>query len=222
MVLLNELTGDCGSDTSSRCNTEQMSLASRPSGAGGCGASGTAPTCAWAQNRYRPNEKVIVVNGVGTWAEMTVSPMLSSMANGRRGLALTAAPAHLDAGQPRRGFVSTPDRVFYRLHGDAVERGQCWGPIGSPPTTTDACVAGTDGSGWQVLARQVSDFRLRYFTGRGFPLVGDLSKTRRVDLTFQQWRKTASDAVTHDSLLRGEALTCGRPALFAARAATRC
>ncbi|HEY3446974.1 MAG TPA: hypothetical protein VGK67_11450 [Myxococcales bacterium] len=200
VVLLNELSGDCGSDTGSSCSTESMSLAVRPAGVAGCGASATAPTCPWAQQRYRAGERVIVANGLGTWAEMTVGGSLSTVSGGRRGLALTGAPSHIGgANLPRRGFVSTPDRVFYRLDGgDAVQRGQCWGG----PGTSDACVTGAEGSGWETLARDVSRFELAFHRADGSAIaplpatVAAASATRRVSVLLELSRTVADQPLS--------------------------
>ncbi len=189
VVLLNELSGGCGSDTSSSCRTELMSLAISPAGVPGCGASGGAPTCPWAQRRYRAGEAVTVVNGLGAWAQMTVAPGLFDSAGGRRGLALTAAPTHLSsATQPRRGFVSTPDRVFYRLSGDSLERAQCW----AGPGTADACVTTAQGTGWETLARNVTGFLLQYQRADG-SAIARASQTRRVSVRLEL-TKAAADA----------------------------
>lgn len=195
VVLLNELSGDCGSDTGSRCNTLNDSLAVRPAaGASGCGADAASATCPWAQRRYRAAEKVVVANGMGVWAELTVAATLSAALGGRRGLALTTVPTHLGTGNlPRRGFVSTPDRVFYRLAGTSVERGQCWGAWGNTPSASDACVTGAEGTGWEVLARGVSRFLLGYRRADGtaiaIPAAGATAgATRRLSVTLETTR----------------------------------
>ena len=144
VALINELNGDCDVDTSSppHCDTETESLllATPAAPAGGCGGSAAAPTCPWALGKYRdrPQESVIVANGMGVWDEFHVAGGVSAVNGTQRALALDDSPSFLDARTPNRGFVSTPDRVFYRLHASdgTVERAQCWGPLGMTPRST--------------------------------------------------------------------------------------
>lgn len=155
VVVLNELSGPCDVDlTGPHCQTDQVSALFPPST--GCASNPAAPTCPWALNRYQPNEWVLLANGAGRWLERQVGNPVHGASADRRYLALQVArPAGFFAGFPNRGFVSSPDRVFYRLNGTAVERNQCWGQIGAGVTVAalaTACAAGPDGTGWEVLA----------------------------------------------------------------------
>lgn len=186
VTLVNELTGECAVDllSSPACTTRDSSLLVPASAGTGCAGSEFHPTCPWALQKYKSGDTVIVANGLGAWDEFTVDNPRHADGGDRRGLRLTAAPGHLTPTLPNRGFVSTIDRVFYRLNGDKVERVQCWGPLPSPLTAS--CPAGSNSLGVETLATGVTRFELTYATSQGtdrpapVTAAADLRSIRRV------------------------------------------
>jgi prepilin-type N-terminal cleavage/methylation domain-containing protein len=147
-------------------------------------------TCPWANRRLRPGEYFVAAAGNGSWANLlaagsgdnasglVMQASVSPDGGGVRGLLVDAASNAAEArGWPvawvntsrgdapvdvrGQGFVSTPDRIFYRgcgIHGNTcvggtglsrvLERRQCWGPL----LTNDA--------GWPTTADDADDARL--------------------------------------------------------------
>lgn len=156
VVVLNELNGTCNADLSGpHCQTDVESALFAPST--DCATDPNAPSCPWALNKYQPGEWLLLANGAGQWLERQVDNPVHGASADRRYLDLAAPrPPTFFGGFPNRGFVSSPDRVFYRLNGAAVERNQCWGQIGAVLTAAalaTPCIAGPDGTGWEVVAR---------------------------------------------------------------------
>ncbi len=124
------------------------------------------PTAAGTDPKHGPDEFAILVNSRGEWAQLGA-----------------ALPSAFLIG-PNRGFVSTPDRVFYRLEGGVLLRMQCWGPV-PPQAETEPCGAG-DGTGWERLASGIRLLQFEYATEAGaglspLPLAPQpRSKVRRV------------------------------------------
>jgi prepilin-type N-terminal cleavage/methylation domain-containing protein len=139
VVITNEQSGNCvpyNPTPAGRCTTNQSSLLFQGDSAH-CGDDPTVRTCPWGLGRYRPGEQLIIFNGLGLWLQTTVdAAQLSTLQENRRSLLLNSAPAVSNAIMAglTPGFVSTPDRIFYRLEttgSGATEhvrlvRRQCW------------------------------------------------------------------------------------------------
>ncbi|WP_375770635.1 prepilin-type N-terminal cleavage/methylation domain-containing protein [Archangium gephyra] len=195
IALLNELNGGCDiSDATAHCSSNEESLLFAPdAGTDDCADSADAPTCPWGLNRYQGQEYLIVANQKGSWVERQLKASLhASVTGGRRTLVLeTGLPADFLSG-PNRGFVSTPDRVYYGLDAGGVRRNQCWGSIFSGGAFSLACsdTFTTTATGWEVLTTGVAPNGLRfsYWTANGtllpVPVTDevDLRGIRRVDI----------------------------------------
>ena len=197
LALLNELNGDCDVDTASppHCSTDTASLLLPPSGSPDCAGSGNSPSCPWGLKKYRGDEVLVLADGRGVWQEVRVARAVFEVPTGspRRLLKLVAIPAGF-AGRGGRAFLSSPDRVFWRLQGGVLERAQCWGSVGEkgPVLIAEVCEAGPDGTGFEPLATTVEEggFVLEYLDARGETLaaplsVDDAARTRSVHVTLK-------------------------------------
>lgn len=207
VAIVNELSGPCEPSLvlPPHCNTDQQSSLF-PAGTS-CSTNGAAPSCPWSLNKYRGGEPVIVVDGSGRWVERTVAAGLFADSAARRALALTAAVPAGFYSAPAAGFVSTPDRIFWRLNGAQVERNQCWGSVGAPVAGLAApCAAGPTGTGWEPLATNAAapGLSFTYLDAAGAALAtpvpaADLRRIRRVRISLHLERQTVAGLVSHDS-----------------------
>jgi len=212
VAILNELNGTCAVDVlSPHCLTNQTSalFAAGPD----CTANQGAPTCPWGLRKYQLQEWLIMANGAGNWLERRL-PMTGNVFGSFASRYYLAVPAGRPLGffsnLPNRGFVSTPDRVFYRLNAGTVERQQCWesiseaptvgslsGPLGTPCTT--------EGTGWEPRARGVSTLAFEYRDGADTVIpapvaAADLRRIRRVVITLSLQRAVGTATVTADAV----------------------
>jgi prepilin-type N-terminal cleavage/methylation domain-containing protein len=191
------------------CTTSTASLFF-PGAATNCvdAASTTAQmiTCPWGSRRLAPGEHLQVADGGGNWSvSKAPSPLAASASpNGIVGLHLPQAldrgsqyawqnqtPNDGPSGPLGQGFVTTLDRVFFKLNGTNIERRQCWGdpdpnnanwpPSGTntvPATlTVTPAVDGTEMTagmvaastciGPEVVARNVTNLQFQYFDAAG-------------------------------------------------------
>jgi len=218
LALLNELNGTCDVVANSlACKTDLSSqLFDYPTSSSGNNCAdtpGSARTCPWGLNRYRPNEYIIVADALGRWVERRIrSGQVYATTNGRVALELTAnLPDKMFADGANQSWVSTPDRVFFRLQGKLWQRKQCWGTVGtgSPTLALSTPCADNDpqvGTNWEALAN-VGDapekVTFTYFQANGAPLPlpiapDNLWRIRRVDilLEFQRPRYPNTGAAT--------------------------
>jgi type II secretory pathway pseudopilin PulG len=178
LALLNELNGSC--DVVNKAGACATDIASQlfdyptTSTATNCSKSlGQARTCPWGLNRYQGSEFIIVADSLGRWVERQViadndGDALTevhgeNLTSGRMALQLNSpVPAALFAAGPNQGYVSTPDRVFYRRKDGWWERKQCWGSVGTgsptlvlntPCPDSDAAATPPTGTVWERLAR---------------------------------------------------------------------
>ena len=166
LALLNELNGSC--DVVKKplhCTTDTAShLFDYPTAndANNCADHpGSVRTCPWSLNRYRADEYVIVADALGRWVERQVDDGVFAENTTSRRVTLqlnSSVPAELFASGPSQGYISTPDRVFFRRNGGWWERKQCWGTVGvgSPMLSLNTpCADGNDavGTNWERLAR---------------------------------------------------------------------
>ncbi len=223
LSLLNELNGGC--DVGALlpfCDTGQTSLLFKGSGDNCVAAPGTSRTCPWGLGRYRDDEYLLVVNGAGRWVERRLaSPRFHTVGLGL-GQALhttTSTPlSHLEEGGVSRAWVSTPDRVFYRLTGTGeLQRMQCWGSVGTPATLsgsgslTEDCDPATPGggTGWETLARGLTApgaLEFTYLDAAGNVLTPPvaaalLPRVRRVQVTLRMEQSVAGAVLTHEDTL---------------------
>jgi prepilin-type N-terminal cleavage/methylation domain-containing protein len=212
VALLNELTGGCDVDGSqpSACRTHEASLLLASSEVDCRDSPDSAPTCPWGLNKYRPGEWLVLVDGVGRWVERQVAPELFSNRASRFALMLRGQlPADFFA-VPNRGWVTSLDRVFYRLEQGTVERKQCWGPVGSQATSSSlstACGAAADGTGWEPLLRTAAPNGLvfRYLDSTGAELeplplsTVDLRRVRRIEVALRLSAPTSGRPVTYET-----------------------
>lgn len=198
IALLNELNGGCDiSSAPSHCSSSEESLLFAPdAGLADCADEPTSPTCPWGLNRYQGHEYLIVANTKGNWVERRLhSSLQAAVSGGRRTLVLEQSlPLDFFSG-PNRGFVSTPDRVYYGLNAGGVRRNQCWGSIFSSPggnTFSLGCpdLPADNATGWETLTTGVvpSGLRFTYWSASGTLLPvpvtdeSDLRSIRRVDI----------------------------------------
>lgn len=204
IALLNELNGGCDiSSATGHCSSSEESLLFPPGAGIDCSSSAASPTCPWGLNRYQGNEFLIVANTKGNWVERQLLPSLhAEVSGGRRTLVLKdSLPPDFFSGA-NRGFVSTPDRVYYGLDASGVRRNQCWGSIFSSPggsTFGLGCpdTFASNATGWEVLTTSVAPNGLRfsYWSASGTLLpvpvtdAADLRGIRRVDIELALERK---------------------------------
>jgi type II secretory pathway pseudopilin PulG len=197
IALLNELNGGCDiSNAPSHCSSSEESLLFAPdAGVDDCASDDSSPTCPWGLNRYQGQEVLIVANAKGSWVERELEPsLLAEVSGGRKTLVLEdGLPTDFFSG-PNRGFVSTPDRVYYGLDGGQVRRNQCWGSIfsspGGPFELGCPDVFATNATGWEALTTGVAanGLRFTYWSASGtllpVPVTDetDLRSIRRVDI----------------------------------------
>jgi prepilin-type N-terminal cleavage/methylation domain-containing protein len=166
LAVLNELNGTCDVvEGSSYCTTDTTSQAFDYATTDSTTNCATKPdearTCPWSLNRYQKDEYLIVADALGRWVERQISSSgvyAQNTSSGRFALQLTDdVPAELFANGPNQGFVSTPDRVFFRLNAGRWERKQCWGSVGvgsgTPPTLQLSTPCTSEGTDWEPLAR---------------------------------------------------------------------
>src|SRR5262249_27220869 len=138
-------------------------------------------------------------NGNGDWTELQLTAAKFTSASSRRYLQFTGPrPGGLfPAGIPNRGFVSSPDRVFYELNAGTVRRQQCWSQLSTPihPATIMAkpCDAPANGTDWEVRARDVTALTFEYRDAADAVIaapvpVADLRRIRRVVITLSLQR----------------------------------
>jgi len=216
LAVLNELNGSCDVLIGAGpCTTDAASLLFPPNPGNGCDANNAAVTCPWALNRYQPNEFILVVKANGHWVERQLNnpPFASNGLRKSLAYAGVAIPATFFDGV-NNGYVSTPDRIYYRLQGTTVERRQCWGTVGTPadlPTLRAACVPGPDGLGWEPLITG-STLTFQYYDAANTPLIvapavqvanPDLPRIRRVQIQLHVERAPAPNAalMTYDTVV---------------------
>lgn len=205
LALLNELNGTCDVLTdSAACKTDTSSqLFDYPTSSSthNCANSpGTARTCPWSLNRYRPDEYIIVADALGRWVEQRLrGTQVYATTNGRVALELTTnLPDKMFADGANQGWVSTPDRVFFQLNGELWERKQCWGPVGAGSPTLTLHIPCVDnnlavGTNWEALARvggAPEKVTFTYFQANGDPLPlpiapENLWRIQRVDILLE-------------------------------------
>lgn len=223
LSLLNELNGGCDVDLSGvACNTATSShlFTSSPPGSG-CRGATDARTCPWALGRYRDGEHLLVVSGSGRWVERRLDSPMEGVEllplPPRRVLRLTSnIPIDLKEPGPNRAWVSTLDRVFYRLDDGRLQRKQCWGSVGSPIVLTgpgglaEPCdPAGPDsGTDWETLAQGLAADALdvTYLDAAGNELTRPLPpealpRVRRVQVRLRLEQSVAGEALTHEDTL---------------------
>ncbi|HYV44879.1 MAG TPA: prepilin-type N-terminal cleavage/methylation domain-containing protein [Myxococcaceae bacterium] len=198
VAVLNELNGTCDVySAGAHCQTNTSSALF--SGATDCGVDSASITCPWALDKYQASEWVMVANGKGDWAELQLSPTVFVSRPPRKFLQLAGArPGGLfPVGIPNRGFVSTPDRVFYELNAGTVRRQQCWSQLGTPidpaSIVVKPCDAPANGTDWEVRARDVAALSFEYRDAADAIIaapvpVADLRRIRRVVITLSLQR----------------------------------
>ncbi|MEW5849302.1 MAG: prepilin-type N-terminal cleavage/methylation domain-containing protein [Myxococcota bacterium] len=172
-------------------------------GESGCTNSGsTDRTCPWGMRRLSVGDRVQIMAGNGEWFDTTVasfnnsagflflgsSAVMSLEVNPGFDNTVWAnnSPLSGPANRPGTGWVTTLDRVFYRLNGTALERVQCWGEVipthaSWPPDNAGAMpanpcgVTNNTGTGFERIARDVVMLELRYFDSSGAELARPLA-----------------------------------------------
>ena len=220
LALLNELNGTCDVVTgSSSCKSDissQLFDYTTSSSTHNCADSpGSARTCPWSLNRYRPNEFIIVSDALGRWVEQRIRNNLYVTTGNRVALELTTPlPNGMFADGANQGWVSTPDRVFFRFNGQLWQRKQCWGPVGtgSPLLTLTTECPDNDpqlGTPWESLARVGGPLpkpTFTYWRADGteittVPVLGaDLGLIQRVDIRMEFQRPRYPNTGTADPI----------------------
>lgn len=209
VLLLNELNGDCDVSLGAvHCETG-LSTRLLPRAPGGCDASASHSTCPWGLNRYRPGEVVLVVDGAGRWVERTVGSGPSVDSINRRGLHLSSALPLSLRSRALGGFLSSPDRVFYRLNANVLERHQCWDGIGTPTIAALGPCASGAGTPWETVASMPlgSTISFVFYDSGGavltLPLTAaSLPQVMRVDLALHLERRYGTELLVVDSTQR--------------------
>jgi type II secretory pathway pseudopilin PulG len=233
LALLNELNGSCDVvKKTGACATDVAShLFNYPTttDSSDCSQSpGTARTCPWALNRYQGSEYIIVADSLGRWVERQVIADNNgdaaadlygeNMGSGRMALMINAAvPDALFVNGPNQGYVSTPDRVFFRLNNGWWERKQCWGSVGEGAPTLVLNIPCDDskaketpptGTVWERLAHVGSKPNAQVFTywkADGTQLTtlpvpeADLRLIKRVDIRLELKRPRYPSVNTVDT-----------------------
>lgn len=199
----------------------------------GGGAAFTDRKCPWGMRRLMPGESIQIVAGDGSWSDAVVSGSVQRVAAGvpvvsvssavlSTGFSATAWPNLLPGqgpgGVPGQGFVTTLDRVFYRVVGTNIVRRQCWGdpdpnqanwPNGATNTVPTATPQLSGGSGVsvntctdeEVVARNVSGLNFTYRDAAGATVAVTNAATkasvRRVDYTIDFAKTIDGRPVTH-------------------------
>ncbi len=206
LALINELNGTCDVVTDvSGCKTDTSSqlfdYATSTSTQNCADSPGTARTCPWSLNRYRPDEYIIVSDPLGRWAERRIRSGTQVYATTGNRIAMeltTALPKGMFSDGANQAWVSTPDRVFFQLNGDLWQRKQCWGTVGvgSPTLILNAPCPDNDpsvGTKWESLARAggaPTAPTFTYWTAEGtqlpLPIAStDLWRIQRVDIRLE-------------------------------------
>lgn len=171
VAIFNELSGTCVPRTASPvpCTTNLTSLVFQGDLVS-CNDDESARTCPWGLNRYQPGETLILANGLGQWFLTQVGNPVHDEQENRRVLRLTSqVTSQLTAGTTP-GFVSTPDRILYRLQqaGSSPDtylqlvRKQCWNwgtLLNGPPNlaalsdldSSSLCDQDTEATDFEVL-----------------------------------------------------------------------
>ena len=234
----NENNGTCmpdGAGTACVAGRDSIFFADNAAGctATGSGAPFTDRKCPWGMRRLLANDAIQIAAGDGTWSNAVVSgavqkpnttvDVISAVLTSGYNTAIwpNLVAADGPAGRAGQGFVTTLDRVFYRLVGSTIVRQQCWGDpnpndsdwpdaaTNTVPTTPET----TGGGGGtpapvnstctvaEVVARNVSSFALRYFDASGVAVtVGSTTKddVRRVDYTIGFAKTVDGRQVLHE------------------------
>lgn len=209
VAVLNELNGSCDVySAGAHCATDTSSaIFAVP---GDCGSNSAAITCPWALNKYQPSEWVVVANGAGDWAELQLTAAMFVSRASRKFLQFTGnrPGALFPASIPNRGFVSSPDRVFYALNAGTVRRQQCWSQLSTPldPATVmgRACDAPANGTNWEVRARDVASLIFEYRDAADVVIpapvpLADLRRIRRVVITLSLQKVLGTATVRADA-----------------------
>lgn len=207
LAVVNELSGPCDVELGATPSCLTNATSNLFTGGTDCASNPSAATCPWGLKKYVPNEYLLLTDAMGNWVERRAAAVLNADSGTRRLLKLTAAPPAGLFTSPNRGYVSTPDRVFWRLNAGKVERNQCWGTVNSPVANlSTACANGADGTGWQTLATMAATPGLvfSYLDATGATVAApvaaaDLRRIRRVVVNLHLERQSVGGLVTSDT-----------------------
>lgn len=212
-----ENNGSCMADSNANTCVAGRDSTFFADNAAGCATVGTGAVfqdrkCPWGMGRVLPGEAIQVAAGDGRWSHAAVTgevvkvsvdnvfaARLSPGFNAAVWPNLTRADG--PGGKPGQGFVTTLDRVFYRLAGSTIVREQCWGDpnpndadwpdaatnavSGTPAATGGGGAAASSCTGAEVVARNVSSLAFSYFDASGVAVTvaGGATKrqVRRID-----------------------------------------
>jgi prepilin-type N-terminal cleavage/methylation domain-containing protein len=222
-----ENNGSCAPNTiGPSCNTGNTSVFFPRQN--GCSSTSSVNdrTCPWGMKRARAGERIQVVSGAGRWTHAGVSSPMSMTSFGAAGqLSLmlstswnvvwpnTAAsdPPVAVSGQ---GYVTTIDRVFYRLNGTDLERIQCWGDpdpgssnwpnlaTNTMPALASLAVTPTGGvqnecTAPEVVAKNVASLSFTYLDGAG-AVTTNKAQIRRIDWALKLSKSVQQRSVEQD------------------------
>lgn len=206
-----ENNGRCAPDTTGlTCSTATTSFFfPGEAGCAGVGAAGDR-TCPWGMRRVNGGDRIQIVAGSHAWTHAGVANPLTVSAIGvpTPVISLNLA-ANWDAAWPNvasgdapvgitgQGWVTTIDRVFYRLNGTNVERIQCWGDpdpdnaawpnaaTNTMPNLANLALTPTGGvanvcTAAEVVAQNVDSLTFSYFDAAG-AVTAVKANVRRVD-----------------------------------------
>jgi hypothetical protein len=229
-----ENNGTCVPNAAADCDTRVASLFFPAAGGNACSAANpNVRTCPWGLARVVANERIQIVDGGGNWAHAAVDDPVAVIADAAHknivGLSLSLPfdlgapslnndvndavwindqPGDGPAGIVGQGFVTTLDRVFYRLQSGRLTRTQCsgdpdpsnarWPPASSntvpgtltylPPATDGAASEATVCVGPEVVARNVLDIRFDYFDASGTAITTFTSEAEKNNIRRIAWR----------------------------------
>jgi hypothetical protein len=218
------------------CDTRVASLFFPSAGGNSCSAANpTERTCPWGLRRVIANERLQIVDGGGNWSHAAVASSIGAstfaaphdVVGLNLGLAFDLGAPSLNndvndtvwkndqsgdgpAGIIGQGFVTTIDRVFYRIVSGRLTRTQCsgdpdpnnanWPPptVNSIPGTLTYTPPATDGAQSQattcvlneVVARNVVAIAFTYFDAAGNPITSFPSEVEKNNIRRIGWKLT--------------------------------
>lgn len=227
-----ENNGSCAPDTVGPTCTTQTTSIFFP-GVDGCDAPGDVNErlCPWGMKRARAGERLQIVDGAHRWTHAGVAdPLAMSSLSATGALALNLSTTwdsfwanttttDLPGAVTGQGFVTTIDRLFYRLNGSNLERNQCWGDpdpddanwpnlaataLPASLISTPATGEANECSGFEVVAKNVTNVVFEYFDNSGVTTTNK-AQIARIDWTITL-RKTVNGRTVQQDIVGTVAL----------------
>lgn len=231
-----ENNGTCLPNSTPDCDTRVASLFFPAAGGSACSvAAPNVRTCPWGMRRVLGGERIQIVDGGGNWSHAAVASPIAVIADAAHnnvvGLSLSlsfdlGAPSLNNdvndtvwgnalagdgpAGLVGQGWVTTLDRVFFRVVAGKLTRTQCvgdpdpnnaaWPPPNvntipatltyTPPVSDGAQTQVTTCVGPEVIARNVLSAAFTYFDAAGNPLTSFPTEAEKNNVKRIAWKLT--------------------------------